>query len=64
LHVEISDLKNPNEMFNLVFGNDFGVISYDEKDGIGYIEGTELLDHNDHKKQFSDHRPVWIRIKN
>ena len=39
-------------------------VSYDEKDGIGYIEGTELLDHNDHKKQFSDHRPVWIRIKN
>ncbi|WP_430402257.1 hypothetical protein [Fluviicola sp.] len=47
-----------------IFNFDFGVISYDETDGIGYIPNAKSqASHNDLKEAYSDHRPVWIKLK-
>lgn len=45
------------------FNNNFGVISYDTIDGIGYIpDVSKSRSTEEFKSLYSDHRPVWIRI--
>lgn len=45
------------------FNRNFGVISYDKANGIGYQpESANYTAHNDLKKAYSDHRPVWVRL--
>lgn len=46
-----------------VYGTDFGIIHFDEADGFGFQAGTDTLEHNDLKKAYSDHRPLWMRFK-
>ena len=46
-----------------VYGKDFGIIHFDEAEGFGYQAGADDMSHNDLKKAYSDHRPLWIRFK-
>ncbi len=45
------------------YGVDFGIIHFDEIDGFGYQDGTEQLSHEDLKRSYSDHRPLWVRFE-
>ena len=45
------------------YAKDFGIIHFDEADGFGYQSGADRLSHDDLKKAYSDHRPLWIRFK-
>ncbi len=44
------------------YGEDFGIIHFDEKDGFGYQEGADELSHESLKRSYSDHRPLWVRF--
>ena len=46
-----------------VFGNDFGVIHFDELGGTGFQTGADALTHATLKKKYSDHRPLWMRFR-
>lgn len=46
-----------------VFGVDFGIFHFDEKDGIGHISGVETKSNGWVKNNYSDHRPIWMRFK-
>lgn len=46
------------------FNTNFGVISYDEPQGIGTIkEAAKQTSHNKLKAAYSDHRPTWVRLE-
>lgn len=46
-----------------VFNVNYGIISYDERDGIGMLpDAVAIKKHTILKSTFSDHRPVWVRI--
>jgi hypothetical protein len=52
-----------------VYGVDFGIVHYDEKDGFGYQKSglgysgrIDRLSHDELKKAYSDHRPLWVRF--
>lgn len=42
---------------------DFGIIYYDEPNEFGYQNNAETLSHNNLKKAYSDHRPLWMRFR-
>ncbi len=45
------------------YNYNFGIIGYDETDGFGYIpEAKKITNHNTLKENYSDHRPLWIRL--
>ena len=48
---------------NPKYGKDWGIIHFDEKDGVGYQTGADELEHVPLKKAYSDHRPLWFRYK-
>jgi len=45
------------------YSKDFGIIHFDEPSGFGYQTGAADLSHEELKKAYSDHRPLWIRFK-
>jgi len=45
------------------YGNEFGVIVYDEPDGFGFKPDTAGLAQTPLKEAYSDHRPLWMRFK-
>ena len=48
---------------NPEYGKDWGIIHFDEKDGVGHQTGADELKHNALKEAYSDHRPLWFRYK-
>lgn len=58
-----ADEEFPGTKNACVFGTDFGVICYDEKDAFGYQAGADTLGQNALKEAYSDHRPLWMRFK-
>lgn len=45
------------------YNHNFGIIAYDDTDGYGYIpEAKKMTNHNTLKENYSDHRPLWIRL--
>lgn len=53
----------PPSIGNEKYGIDFGIFHFDEKGGFGHVPGAEKLSHAKLKKAYSDHRPLWIRVK-
>lgn len=45
------------------FGTDFGIIHFDEPNGVGFQSGADALVGNALKKAYSDHRPLWMRFR-
>jgi len=58
-----SDVLEEYKLSGNQINQDFGVLVYDETWGNAYVKGTEQLSASDLKKQFSDHRPIWMRFK-
>ena len=46
-----------------IYGVNFGVIHFDELNGFGFQTGADLLNHNDLKEAYSDHRPLWMHFR-
>lgn len=44
------------------FGQDWGILHFDEKGGCGYIKGLERLGGTQLKELVSDHRPLWMKF--
>ena len=45
------------------FGEDWGILHFDEAGGCGYQQQADELAHNDLKEAYSDHRPLWMRFR-
>ncbi len=60
--VDVSE-EFPSGINEAKYAKDFGVIHFDEANGFGYQLGADSLTHNELKKAYSDHRPLWIRFK-
>lgn len=57
----LGNFKAPRN--NATFNTDFGVISYDQPEGIGYIpDAGNQPSQKALKEAYSDHRPVWVRF--
>ncbi len=53
----------PKGLHEAEYDVDFGIIHFDYRGGIGHQPGAESLNHDEIKKAYSDHRPVWIRFR-
>jgi endonuclease/exonuclease/phosphatase family metal-dependent hydrolase len=57
------DEELPGSANTLVYGQDWGIVHFDEPGGFGHQSGAEALNSNDLKSAYSDHRPLWMRFR-
>lgn len=57
------DEELPGDGNAVTYGQDFGIIHFDERGGFGYQAGADSLSHNQLKVDYSDHRPLWMRFR-
>lgn len=57
------DEELPGSGNALVYGQDWGIVHFDEPEGFGHQPGAEAMNSNNLKSAYSDHRPLWMRFR-